>query len=107
MRAMCRRYLRGLASCGPFLLYSFFLFLPFLFLILLMVLWGMSGSPEIAFWSTTRHLVRKAAVYAPDAETHKAYRVVLEHAEDRVAYYLNVAISHVARPPTPPAPKTA
>ena len=65
----------------------------------------MSGSPEIAFWTATRHLVRKAAVYAPDAETHKAYRVVLEHTEDRVAYFLNAASSHVARPPTPLRPR--
>lgn len=43
------------------------------------------------------HLVRKAAVYAPDAETHKAYRVVLEHTEDRVAYFLNAFISHASR----------
>jgi hypothetical protein len=94
MRAMCRRYLCGLASCGPFLLYSFFLFLPFLLLILLMVLWGMSGSPEIAFWTATRHLVRKAAVYAPDAETHKAYRVVLEHTEDRVGNQQELLSKH-------------
>ena len=108
LRATCSRYLRGLASGGPFVLYSFYLIsFPFLLLILLMILWSMSGSPEIAFWTAARHLVRKAANYAPDAETHKAYRVVLEHTEDRVAYFLNGANAHVARPPTPPAPKRA
>ena len=49
------------------------------------------GSAEIAFWSAIRHLIKKAMPHASDAETQRAYIVVLEHAEECLAYYLTAA----------------
>jgi hypothetical protein len=61
----------------------------------------MSGkSTEVAFWSATKHLVRKAMAQAPDAETQRAYIVVLEHTERRLDSSLT------ANKPRP-APKSA
>jgi hypothetical protein len=42
----------------------------------------MNGSLEVAFWTATRHLVRKAAGYTPDQATHEAYEVVIAHTDD-------------------------
>jgi hypothetical protein len=65
------------------------------------------GSAEIAFWTATRHLVRKAAPHAPDEPTRKAYELVINHAQERVDHYLRIVHGNAARPPTPPEPKSA
>jgi hypothetical protein len=64
---------------------------------------------EIAFWTATRHLVRKAAGYAPDQVTHEAYGVVIAHTEERVEHFLRAASNATVRPrpPTSPAPRSA
>jgi hypothetical protein len=72
-----------------------------------MILVGMTGTPEVAFWSATRHLIKKAMTHAPDAETQQAYMIVLEHAEERLAFYLTAGKSDAPHSPNSPAPKTA
>jgi len=59
---------------------------------------------EIAFWTAIRHLVRKAAGYAPDTETHRAYDRVLAHTEERVDHFLQVARGDAPSPTKPKAP---
>jgi hypothetical protein len=72
-----------------------------------MILMGMTGTPEVAFWSATRHLIKKAMEQAPDVGTQRAYMIALEHAEERLAYYLTGDKPNAACPPTSPAPKSA
>jgi hypothetical protein len=60
---------------------------------------------DLAFWSVVRHVNKKAAHYAPDDTVHRAYEVVTDHAEERFEYFRRA--ENVARPPTPPKPKSA
>jgi hypothetical protein len=67
------------------------------------------GSPELALWTTVRHINQLAAGHAvSDPELYRAYQRVIAHAQERVEHYLRVA-SNTARPcpPTSPAPKSA
>jgi hypothetical protein len=105
---VCGRHLLGV--CGRWSIPSIFLSLNsflFLLLILIMILVGMSGSAEIAFWTATRHLVRKAAGYAPDQATHVAYEAVIAHTEERAEHFLQANKVTRPYPPTSPAPKSA
>jgi hypothetical protein len=59
------------------------------------------GSPELALWTTVRHVNKLVAPHATDAELRRAYELVIHHAQGRVDYYLRTA-SNVACPPLHP-----
>jgi hypothetical protein len=42
---------------------------------------------RLAHWATLRHVASKAAPYAVDRETKEAYRLVIEHAQERTAHF--------------------
>jgi hypothetical protein len=72
-----------------------------------MVCSGDMGRAELAFWTTVRHVTRKAANEAPDEVTYRAYETVIGHAQNRVDHYLCVVSGSATSPPTPPKPKSA
>jgi hypothetical protein len=42
---------------------------------------------RLAVWSTLKHVTSKCAPYAIDRETQDAYKRVIQHAQERTAYF--------------------